>query len=288
MSTASMALRKVVCGLALFALISVADPASASGRAADCFMQVAELSVRRQPSGGEVDQVHTCPADFTPSSKSLIVLIHGFNDDVDTAQSEYAPFLKSFLPQLAALGDVCVLYWPSDVYSPSGLARNTTASAVSLDNYIAGLSVTNNRVKRISLITESLGGRVALEMMDHRIRSGLNPDRSQQFVLCMMDSGVPVARVVEKGELRAAAESFERSLVLYSPVDIILWLAPLGWTIQGEGFLPRAVGTFGEPTVGLWTECQKMPWYQHSDYWKKNESGTAIIRFLQDRFSIAR
>lgn len=275
------------------------------------------LNLRASPSGGGL--AGHMP-NFQPGSSRAIILIHGYNDVLIDAREAFASFLNpqadlGFIRQLPPLawpayietlqgdtldalsqfGEVCLLFWPSDVLGRlfSALAyveaiRLARDSAVCLGKTLE-LAVANGvpggGPLEIVLICHSLGNRLGLELVNY-----IGPDPQIQFrAWCSMAAAVPVPMVTAgmmTHDLTLAALQISKRLAMYSGVDSILgfWFPPFE-TKAGEGDFPEAVGHAGNPTA-LWLERDDMQPYSHGSYWPAANSDRGftsrdlILRFL--------
>lgn len=252
-------------------------------------MPVSLLSVRRDKEGGPL-LPKVKEQGFELLSSRLILLIHGYNNTESEAIDSYTEFVKnSGLRGVSVVGQSCGFLWPGDKqWGPlSALSYPfelvpAEESAARLHEYLLEQTVPGNWPLEIILICHSLGNRVGFELLDQYFKAGL-PHKLVYRGGCFMAAAVPVAMVDEGGELNAAAHSVINSEVLYSKNDRVLHFAfPLGETIAGEGFLPRAVGRYGDPDAGLWSQRVDMGVfnYNHGDYWKRRESAGAVKKFL--------
>lgn len=227
-----------------------------------------------------------------PSSR-VVIFIHGYNNTTAKSRESYARFLELTGLEASGLGgQVYLLHWPGNknlgkvsVVSYPAELKPATDSGKLLLQFLKNLATETpgGWPLEVTLICHSLGNRLALEMLrEHAAQPA--PDSPVLFARgCLMAAAVPVFRVETGGSLRPAAESIQRSLNLYSPSDEVLALGfPVGQTLAGDGFLPRAVGRFGQPANGLWTERENMGIhaYDHGDYWWKQQSADAVVRFL--------
>jgi hypothetical protein len=103
-----------------------------------------------------------------------------------------------------------------------------------------------------------------LETIDALRRKGV-AIRSSTFAL--MAAAVRVGAVELGAPLRMAAEEPSSLAVLHPTGDQVLEFAfPVGQTAAADGFLPEAVGRYGNPE-NLRAASQAFNWFGHSDYW---------------------
>jgi hypothetical protein len=137
-------------------------------------------------------------------------------------------------------------------------------SAARLAEFLLALRGPNGSPMQIVLIAHSLGNRLSLEMItDILAQPNRTWGRIEGFVL--MAAAVIVGDVDTQGRLSPAAKSL-RTRTLFSEADEVLhWAFPPGETAALEGFLPQAVGRFGNP-YSTWTERFDLQPYDHGNY----------------------
>lgn len=249
-----------------------------------------ELSLREDPVGGEVrETVRELTPPFPQGRRRVVLLIHGYNNTKDAARAAY----ETFTDDLAALGpgagallaDVGKLYWPGDVaLGPLSFLSYPTElepakkTAENLATYLRTLAGPAGTPVELYFVCHSLGNRVLLELLD-RLAEAPAPLGHVAAVVCMA-AAVPVELVDAGGALLRGARLPDKTLVLYSRDDTVLhWAFPLGETAAGDGFLPTAVGRFGEPS-GLWTERDELAGDDHGDYWGDPRAAIRLARVL--------
>lgn len=250
-------------------------------------MPVHDLSVRGRPVGGPVARDVTPPPERLPLvSSRLVLLIHGYNNTEADARSSYDTFLKTIdLPGNALVGLVCAFFWPGDAAwgGLSGLSYpieigTARDAAGALHRFLARLRAPGGWPIEVVLVGHSLGCRLVLELASRFVSAG-RPGSLRYRAACLMAAAVPVPLM--ESALRPAAVAIERTVVLHSTRDTVLRFAfPIGETAAGEGFFPRAVGRYGEPRTGLWSERAEMQGYEHGDYWARRESAEAVAGLL--------
>jgi hypothetical protein len=220
-----------------------------------------------------------------PPGSKMVILIHGYANDEQGAAGSYSAFLDSSrLDTMAVVGDVCEFYWPGDGRALKAASypfeiKSARESAERLAEFLRRRPTPGGWPLEIVLICHSLGNRVVLEMLDVFVR-GLAPANVRFRGVCLMAAAVSTNMVELGGPLRHAAELVERTLVMFSHGDAVLHFAfPGGQTAALEGFFPRAIGRFGEPVRGLWTERLRTP-HGHSDYWTHHTTSDVIKAFL--------
>jgi pimeloyl-ACP methyl ester carboxylesterase len=245
------------------------------------------ISVRKEPSGGPVAPEASTDG-FELTSSRIVILIHGYNNSQNAALKSYESFLNnSGLGKTTLIGNACGFLWPGDrggllaMFSYPWEITPAKESAAVLHQFLVKQVAPGGWPLEVVLVCHSLGNRLGLELVNQNPTSG----KLKYKAGCFMAAAVPVFKVEDGGELHAAAEAVDRTAVLYSEDDIILHYAfPLGQTLagDGEGFFPRAVGRFGQPNAGLWTQTNDMGQFDfnHWNYWDHQESADAVAAFL--------
>ena len=257
-------------------------------------LQAQELTVRIDArSSGLAAAVQTGPDQGPLGHSNLILLVHGYNNDLEDARGSYSQFLRNLQAEWQnarlILPDVFRFYWPGDKsWGPFSFAsypleiEPAKKSAKLLAQFVANLSGPGGGLIHLYLIAHSLGSRLVIELL-HALAAALSPQVKLAGV-CLMAAAVPVSKVQAGGELHEAA-LLTRSHILYSPGDSVLHFGfPLGETVAGDAFWPEAVGRYGRP-LAQWSYSKLMMYsstikYGHHDYWKKGETAQPIAQFL--------
>jgi len=249
-----------------------------------------ELAVRTEEKGGSVASVLQQDPNRTALGKGrLILLIHGYCNDVADARESYSRFDTNFCgagPVAARFaGDIFRFYWPGDkawgwlrFASYSLEIRPAKKSAHVLSEFLRDLGAP----VELYLIAHSLGNRVAMELLDDFVQRG-TPAAVRLKGVCMMAAAVPVSAVRWPGNLHYAS-LLARTQVLFSPGDRTLRFAfPVGQALALDSLGSQAVGLNGEPLLH-WKWKQQMTYgrkkYDHGDYWKKRETAKPVTEFL--------
>jgi pimeloyl-ACP methyl ester carboxylesterase len=248
------------------------------------------LSLRQSDKGGELSDAPTAnPENVLNLTWHLVLLIHGYNNDLQAGREAYEGF-REVQRRLAGLeehqqitdGQLVDIYWPGDanwgiaspLYYPWSIAKAKEAAAVLAESLKR--AVAENGFKQIEIIAHSMGGRLTFELIKHLV----------------LEVGVRVRRVVfmaaafptfmldpdDGNQLRAAydAKVQEGSTSLFSPDDMVLALAfPLGQTIagSGEGWFPTALGhnVWKSHLTPTNLAQHQIHGAGHSDYWGWNK-----------------
>jgi hypothetical protein len=250
-------------------------------------MQVAELTVRVNPVGGDIaPRVTLSPEAWDPSGhSSILLLIHGYNNSFDEANAAYETFLTA-LDKSAGRPVAMPIYkffWPGDTHLkffsalsyPFQISHVQTA-ADRLGSYLQGLHGPAGTPINIHFVCHSLGNRLLIDLLQ-AFQS--NP----QVVIAsvtLMAAAVPVSKVSEPGSLYAATRLPLRSQALHSRGDMVLFLAfPAGEMACLDAFWPTAVGRAGEP-IANWNSHVAFDKFAHGDYWVKPGPVEQILPML--------
>ncbi|WP_124706414.1 alpha/beta hydrolase [Sulfuriferula multivorans] len=253
-------------------------------------MGVPVITVRKEKVGGPLLPEAQAADGFELRSSRLIVLIHGYNNTQEGALASYGKFLEnSGLDKASSTGQPCGFLWPGDkdwgllsAFSYPFELEPAKQSAALLHTFLLKQTVPGNWPLEVTLVCHSLGNRLGLELVDQYLKAG-SPSKLNYSAGCFMAAAVPVFMVDDGGALNPAARAVHRSAVLHSEDDIVLHYAfPLGQTVAGEGMLPRAIGRYGQPSAGLWSQRTDMGiyGYNHGYYWDHPESANAVRKFL--------
>lgn len=258
------------------------------------------VSMRSQDEGGDV--VDPCKLHWKNgqalTQMDLVVLVHGFNNHLEEAQTAYLGFRKRQAAFLAEsdgdrletmLSDV---FWPGDAdwgffdfldfFCYPASIKKAVATAPVLADYL----MSRTDVHNLYFIGHSMGCRVILETIKLLLARGhATPIRK----VCLMAAAVPTYMVYPPdGSLKEALQAPDHVRILYSPADEVLAGAfPAGETAGGDGFFPAAIGRHGDvPLTPGKVDRDWIPNAGHSDYWGWKESvpsgvaAKAISNFL--------
>jgi len=257
------------------------------------------LSLRRLPVGGEVsDPAEANPPDVLLASRRLVLLIHGFNNDLAAGTQAY----EGFRLVQREMGEIDLplvdVYWPGDadwgivsfLYYPKSIQKAIESAEV-LARALASAAQLSGP-KEIDLVGHSMGCRLALELLE---RLGMVPGVVVRRVVLM--AGAVPTFMLEPAygrPLRAAYDTMVAAggLSLYSGADKVLSQAfPAGQTLgDDEGFFPIALGHayLGAPAAPATLGQREIHGADHSDYWGwkdatrdlGREAGAAVREFL--------
>jgi hypothetical protein len=246
-----------------------------------------ELTVRKNPIGPPLaSQVTLTPAAANPVGRaSILIFIHGYNNSYDEAKNAYNAFLKGLLAVAPSPPSIPIyeFFWPGDevnkVWSALSFAGKIgvaeDAAALFCD-FIETLRGPGGGPIDIHFVAHSLGNRLLLELLNSSARFPFAIIRS----VTLMAAAVPVDRVTYNNALYPACLVPVFSQVLHSQEDDVLhWAFPPGETARGEGFLPTAVGRFGDPS-GNWRASHRFDTFAHGDYWLRSGPPALVLTRL--------
>lgn len=252
--------------------------------------KIYKLDCREKPVGGGLEDFPPRAALDMNGKSEVLLLIHGYNNDEEDAETSYSKFLKNIA--LSRLGrrfgmNVFQVYWPGDwkVFSALSypfMVKRAPLVAEKLENLIRGMSGPGGTPMQIRIVAHSLGCRVTLELI-HLINTVPQTGNHRVASFCLMAAAVPEKMVDVNGRLHDAARlNNVRSKVLHSRSDITLhWAFPVGQTAAGSGeyFFPTAVGRSGQPEI--WSSSSvNIDGYDHSDYWKGQNTVAPVLDSL--------
>lgn len=253
------------------------------------FLRNQEISVRTETKGGEVQEVDLGPGETVLGKSCVILLIHGYCNDLDDARESYSTFAMHCLRSKGAslnVENMFRFYWPGD--KPWGWLRVLSypleikfarESAEALERFLRDL----RHFVDLYIVAHSLGNRLVLELLK-RIHAESLPPNVQLRAVCMMAAAVPVSYVAWLGDFHQAAK-LTKMYVLYSPGDRVLKGAfRFGEIFDAPDLLPEAVGLNGNP-LSLWWRKRKMTYgkgkqYDHPDYWRRRETTVPVTSVL--------
>lgn len=225
------------------------------------------------------------------SHRSVVLLIHGFNNDERDAAAAYNRFLGYQRELGTVTGNVVGVYWPGDNWEGPLYYMKAVGQAQRVATYLAAdlhLAAEVAGVYRIDIIAHSLGSRLALETIRElraRLRTvplpGLTIGRVA-FLAGAVATHYLEADPADPRPLDDAIGALEAGLNLFSEADRVLHLAfPPGQTLAGEGLLPTALGRQEWPGGRLRTPAlhqQRNDSADHSDYWGGSSGNERALR----------
>lgn len=252
-----------------------------------------ELSVREagRKAGGPVVDARDRPAAWMDGAHRAVLLVHGFNNNVDEARAAYRQF-RAHLPQGTwRLGEV---QWPGDAdfgflqwfdfLSYPTEIPDAEHSADRLAKFLVRLARANPTLE-LTLVGHSLGCRLILEMLDRFAGGASNPVPAIRHIL-LMAAAVPVALSEPGKRLQKAGSRAHERLVLFSPADLVLGLAfPAGQLAARvlkyeDAVYFEAVGLHGHPESFASETPLQACGNGHSDYWKDERAAAYLAQKL--------
>jgi hypothetical protein len=255
-----------------------------------------ELSVREKARGGAVATAAIqSPPNLLKRSRRIVLLIHGFDVDFDSAKLAYARFVRHI--PLHTSARTIWIYWPGDqtneIWSSVGYSLKPEVAEHSAHVIEEAISeAVRWRYPRyqpleVSIVAHSLGCRLALELLN-RITSLSGAGSLKLTFVVLMAAAVPQFLLKAGGRFDVTKLKVARLLNFFSKDDGVLkWAFRLGqfWESTANPvtwFLDRgAVGRHGLPSpVGENVE-QFEGVRGHGDYW----TDRGIAWTVNDRFS---
>lgn len=250
------------------------------------------VSFRTQPNGGSVRREPEIHPDDALSGDRVILLIHGYNNDRDSATASYRG-AAALQQQLGGFpGKLVAVYWPGDNWENFAFYMQSIGHAVDTAAALARelrKAARSFGLLRISIAAHSMGCRVAFELLRelHNSHENIVVER-----LAIMAAAVPTFSLEPPGSrarpLRAAFDKYLPSpevLSLFSGADPVLRFAfPLGQSLAGEGLFPVALGHSQWNGTGAMhspplTQAENRG-ARHGDYWKGTFAQQKVTAFL--------
>lgn len=218
--------------------------------------------------------------------RTVLLLVHGFNNSPADAESSYDDFLDNLKNTLLRgrirPEAVAEFHWPGNVAMGPFRFMDTVGYPFDVPQAIGSARVLAEflwsqpalRESHLVIVGHSLGCRLVLEAL-RRLPAALTGPLVDFVVL--MAAAVPVIYAEPGGILETPRLPRDRLLKFCSTDDWVLWLAfPAGQTVaQDGGVMPVAIGRYGEPaTLG-----NRQPTKNgHSEYWKDAETARAVAQ----------
>lgn len=241
------------------------------------------LSVRRLKRGGDVlDPPEPNPPDVLRQSWQFVLLIHGYNNDLKAGTDAYQGF-RAVQAEIGRIDKPLIdIYWPGDadwgivsaLYYPLSVGRAQQSAPVL--SRTLGEAVALSGFKQIDIVSHSMGGRVAAELIKGlQAVPGILVRR-----VAFMAAALPTFKLTpgDSSKLREAYDAVVTggAVSLFSPDDMVLALAfPAGQTLagSGEGWFPTALGheQWASPHAPPTLRQQQIYHAGHSDYWGWNK-----------------
>ena len=218
------------------------------------------LSVRTECEGGDVaTETEINPTFWLDGTTHLVLLIHGFNNDVNEARESFRTMTELLPDRFPKIGWV---YWPGDadlgwfdfldfVSYPTEII-DAQGSAELLAGTLRQFNKLNPGAE-VTLVGHSLGCRLISECLDIMMRQS-DSERPSIHAVVFLAAAVPVDLAESGEDLGDALRSLvPEGYVFYSEDDIVLHYAfPAGQTLaaamgyENEIYL-EPVGRHGNP-----------------------------------------
>jgi esterase/lipase superfamily enzyme len=246
-----------------------------------------ELSVRLADSSDVAPKVIDNNGLANSISQHILLLVHGYNNSHDDAETSYKLFIDNIQNQLGdsreAPDAIAKFHWPGDVSTKLGTTvgypydiQNARDAAQRLAEFLVSLPIPGHGPAslRITIVGHSMGCRLILEALGGM--TSANAPRIQ--VVGLMAAASPVGFVEHAGRLFNTGNPPRRMLKFFSEQDTVLqdgfplgqWLAyRLGKEVDNYakevGNNAEAVGFHGHPAEfgGAIQRRNK-----HGEYWK--------------------
>lgn len=232
------------------------------------------LEMKRDKAGNGFLPVEP-DGDRTAYNRDMVILVHGFNNDRESAQQVYDNFLAHYrrggVPE-RYLRRIVPFFWPAyrdwwpRAASYSVMIGDTIAAAAVLRNFLS-LHFREYPRAQVTFVAHSLGCRLVLEALAGLISSN-NEGRRQIRHSCLLAAAVPVnAFALPAGQLAGLLGSTLSFSGIASKGDLTLaTLFRFGGWLSVDGTASPAVGYAGLPDA-LWTEpCEHLK-IGHKQYW---------------------
>jgi pimeloyl-ACP methyl ester carboxylesterase len=236
------------------------------------------------PSGGLQTPLTSPPTAL--HGMSVLLLIHGYNNNVEDASDSYAQWLRLQDKIAPVSANVVAVYWPGDnweggAYYVQALPK-AKETATGLANVLLSAATSFGAPLRVTIVAHSLGARIAYELVSRLQGSAVFFER-----IAVMAAAVTTRSITNGAILRLPLDHASTALMsLYSEADKVLRFAfPLGETVAGEGFFPTALGRT------KWSGGGSMPATQllqqdvngsgHGDYWRATGTAGDVPRLLR-------
>jgi pimeloyl-ACP methyl ester carboxylesterase len=258
------------------------------------------LSYREEPIGGEVSAYPRITAqDETAlaSAQHLVLLIHGYNNDLADAEKAYKGFhaRQCALDADARYGNgrtFVEVYWPGDaawgIVSFLFYMGSITHAIETAENLAAYLSEHINSATRIDIVAHSMGCRLGLEVLRTLVGKPAGPLIGR---IVFMAGAVPTFMLEQHNPPRRLRPAYDHRLSegarsLFSSADMVLAFAfPAGQSLApgSEGFLPTAIGHafWADASVPSNLGQRENPQAGHSDYWGWNDKPGPLQRAMK-------
>jgi len=248
--------------------------------------EVADIDLRAMST--RVSRRARMAIEFYDRRQRGILLVHGYNVNEEEAVRVLGGFrtaLAYFAPALRPDTFTCTWAgnWNIPGLRPAAypfMLRNANESADTLLGTIEDWYERPFAPEELVIVAHSLGCRLTLDMLATMEVQG-RPVRLKRLTVILMAAAVPTAHIAGGGKLERALRVPDVAVVLHSQSDSVLSsVFGLGQTIARDGWFPEAVGLRGNPQGAHWSRTQKMPAFDHGDYWGELETAELVCRIL--------
>lgn len=252
------------------------------------FDSLPQLTLRDAKRETEVAAEARLIKGFLRPTKSLTLLIHGFNVNPKDAWESYSKFCSSVqkLPYGSYLSDdLCLVHWPGNhsngflkfivnpvmyykqVWKTPKVAQALSRFLEQRAQLLGGLELT--------VVAHSLGARVTAELTSELLANA----RSVTLKSCIwMAAAVPDKTLSVTSTPRFSIQRWSHRACLHSYNDLVLMMAfRPGQAMAGEALLGAAVGRHGNPRA-LWEGNIVSTGLGHGGYWKSEFGVHALAK----------
>jgi pimeloyl-ACP methyl ester carboxylesterase len=264
------------------------------------------LSYREESIGGEVRAYPRITANdetVLASARHLVLLIHGYNNDLADAEQAYKGFhaRQRDLDADSRYGNgrtFVEVYWPGDaawgIVSFLFYMGSITHAIETAEKLAAYLTEHINSATRIDIVAHSMGCRLGLEVLRALM---VKPAGPQIGRIVFMAGAVPTFMLEQHEPPRRLRPAYDNRLSegtrsLFSGADFVLAFAfPAGQSLalESEGFLPTAIGHafWADVTAPSNLGQRENPQAGHSDYWGWNTKPGPLQRAMKTAREVA-
>jgi len=248
---------------------------------------LASLSYRVKDKGGAVSSRGKVLPSSGLNKSSLLILIHGYNNDQINALKSYQQFLELQEEIKDFSANILEVFWPGDnwegfLYYMQSIGKVKEVAKLFAQDIYNAASARGFLV--IDFIAHSLGCRLILETINILLSLQRNEKVPGLVIrnVVFMAGAVPVNYLNERGILRDSVEYFKGALSLFSQSDSVLHYGfPIGQTLAREGIFPVALGrrkwADGNNVVPRLNQINNQG-ANHSDYWGADSKKPDILK----------
>ncbi|MES2455540.1 MAG: alpha/beta hydrolase [Bacteroidota bacterium] len=212
------------------------------------------------------------------NQRSLVLLVHGYNNDVQDASDAFKRFLSLQQSSRTIGANLVGVYWPGANWSGPlyymAAVSQAKKVAVTFARDLYEQAIKGGNYLKVDFVAHSLGCRLTLETIKELVRIKQNNPSLGGLVLgrvVFMAGAVPTRYLDDLQFLRGAITAFGGTMSLFSEDDLVLhWAFPAGQTAAWEGFFPVALGRkkwSGDNFLAPPIQQIRNPNAGHGDYW---------------------